>query len=137
MISDIEGDFTDMINTEMPSELPILPVRNIVLFPGVVWPILLGRASSMKLVRQAEKAGDIIGVVCQRDPDVEEPLEGDLYDFGVSAKIVKQFTLPGGNSTVIVQALGRFRLDRLTQKKPFLKGNVTAMPDLHPDKHDR
>ena len=137
MIADIEGDFTDMINTEMPSELPILPVRNIVLFPGVVWPILLGRASSMKLVRQAEKAGDIIGVVCQRDPDVEEPIEADLYDFGVSAKIVKQFTLPGGNSTVIVQALGRFRLDRLTQKKPFLKGNVTAMPDLHPDKHDR
>ena len=80
MIADIEGDFTDMINTEMPSELPILPVRNIVLFPGVVWPILLGRASSMKLVRQAEKAGDIIGVVCQRDPDVEEPLEADLYD---------------------------------------------------------
>ena len=101
MIADIEGDFTDMINTEMPSELPILPVRNIVLFPGVVWPILLGRASSMKLARQAEKNGEVIGVVCQRDPDIEVPTYDDLYEYGVSAKIVKQFTLPGGNTTVI------------------------------------
>lgn len=92
MIADIEGDFTDMINTEMPSELPILPVRNIVLFPGVVWPILLGRASSMKLARQAEKNGEVIGVVCQRDPDIEVPTYDDLYEYGVSAKIVKQFT---------------------------------------------
>ena len=137
MIADIEGDFTDMINTEMPSELPILPVRNIVLFPGVVWPILLGRASSMKLARQAEKNGEVIGVVCQRDPDIEVPTYDDLYEYGVSAKIVKQFTLPGGNTTVIVQAQSRFHLDRLTKEKPFLKGEVTPMPDLHPDKHDR
>lgn len=137
MIADIEGDFTDMINTEMPSELPILPVRNIVLFPGVVWPILLGRASSMKLVRQAEKTGEIIGVVCQRDPDIEVPTNGDLFEYGVSAKIVKQFTLPGGNTTVIVQAQSRFRLNKLTRENPFLKGDVTPMPDLHPDKHDK
>ena len=137
MIADIEGDFIDMINTEMPSELPILPVRNIVLFPGVVWPILLGRASSMKLARQAEKNGEVIGVVCQRDPDIEVPTYDDLYEYGVSAKIVKQFTLPGGNTTVIVQAQSRFHLDRLTKEKPFLKGEVTPMPDLHPDKHDR
>jgi ATP-dependent Lon protease len=126
-----------MINTEMPSELPILPVRNIVLFPGVVWPILLGRASSMKLVRQAEKTGEIIGVVCQRDPDIEVPTNGDLFEYGVSAKIVKQFTLPGGNTTVIVQAQSRFRLNKLTRENPFLKGDVTPMPDLHPDKHDK
>ena len=97
MIADIEGDFTDMINTEMPSELPILPVRNIVLFPGVVWPILLGRESSMKLVRQAEKTSSLIGVVCQRDPDIEMPVEGDLFEYGVAAKVVKQFNLPGGS----------------------------------------
>ena len=137
MIADIEGDFIDMINTEMPSELPILPVRNIVLFPGVVWPILLGRASSMKLVRQAEKTGEIIGVVCQRDPDIEAPTYGDLFEYGVTAKIVKQFTLPGGNTTVIVQAQSRFHLDSLTRETPFLKGEVTSVPDLHPDKHDR
>ena len=137
MIADVEGDFKDMIEAEMPSELPILPVRNIVLFPGVVWPILLGRESSMKLVRQAEKTNGLIGVVCQRDPDVEMPVEGDLYDFGVSAKIVKQFTLPSGSTTVIVQALGRVRLNELTQQMPYLKGLVTPMPEMHPDKHDK
>jgi ATP-dependent Lon protease len=137
MIADIEGDLKDLIDGQMPSELPILPVRNIVLFPGVVWPILLGRESSMKLVRQAEKSGSLIGIVCQRDPDVEMPVEGDLYDFGVSAKIVKQFTLPGGSSTVIVQAMSRFKLNHLTKQMPYLMGNVTAIPDLHPDKHDK
>lgn len=136
MIADIEGDFIDMINTEMPSELPILPVRNIVLFPGVVWPIVLGRVPSMKLAKQAEKHGELIGVVCQRDPDTESPTLSDLYEYGVSAKIVKQFTLPSGNTTVIVQAQSRFHLDRLTKETPYLKGEVTPMPDLHPDKHD-
>ena len=106
MIADIEGDFNEMIDVEMPSELPILPVRNIVLFPGIVWPIVLGRESSMKLVRQAEKNGGLIGVVCQRDPDIEMPVEGDLYDYGVSAKVIKQFSLPTGSTTVVVQALG-------------------------------
>ena len=137
MIADIEGDFTEFVDTEMPSELPILPVRNLVLFPGIVWPIVLGRESSMKLVRQAEKNGGLIGVVCQRDPDVEMPVEGDLHEFGVSAKVVKQFNMPSGTTTVVVQALGRFRLAQLTQLMPYLKGQVIPMPDLHPDKHDK
>ena len=137
MIADVEGEFKDFVDGEMPSTMSILPVRNIVLFPGVVWPILLGRESSMKLVRQAEKSGSLIGIVCQRDPDIEMPVEGDLYEFGVSAKVVKQFSLPGGSSTVIVQAMGRFRLKRLTRLMPYLEGEVESMPDLHPDKHDK
>ena len=137
MIADIEGDFADITDVETPSELSILPVRNIVLFPGVVWPILLGRESSMKLVRQAEKNSALIGIVCQRDPDIEIPVEGDLHEYGVYARVVKQFSLPGGSSTVIVQALGRFRLKRLTQLMPYLKGEVDPMPDMHPDKHDK
>ena len=137
MIADIEGDFTELVDGEMPSELPILPVRNLVLFPGIVWPIVLGRESSMKLVRQAEKNGGLIGVVCQRDPDIEMPVEGDLHEFGVSAKVVKQFNMPSGTTTVVVQALGRFRLTQLTQLMPYLKGEVIPMPDLHPDKHDK
>ena len=137
MIADVEGDFKELVDAEMPSELPILPVRNIVLFPGVVWPIVLGRESSMKLVRQAEKNNGLIGVVCQRDPDIEMPVEGDLHEFGVSAKVVKQFNMPSGTTTVVVQALGRFRLTQLTQQMPYLKGQIIPMPDLHPDKHDR
>ncbi|MBQ7510041.1 MAG: endopeptidase La [Prevotella sp.] len=137
MIADVEGEFKDFIEGEMPSSMSILPVRNIVLFPGVVWPILLGRESSMKLVRQAEKSNSPIGIVCQRDPDIEMPVDGDLYEFGVSAKVVKQFSLPGGSSTVIVQAMGRFRLKRLTRLMPYLEGEVESMPDLYPDKHDK
>ena len=137
MIADLEGDLTDMIDGEIPSTLPILPVRNIVIFPGVVWPILLGRESSMKLVRQAEKSGSLIGVVCQRDPDIEMPVEGDLYEYGVAAKVVKQFNLPGGSSTVVVQALGRFHLKRLNKLMPYLEGEVEPKPEMHPDKHDK
>jgi ATP-dependent Lon protease len=137
MIADLEGDITDMIDGEIPSTLPILPVRNIVIFPGVVWPILLGRESSMKLVRQAEKTSSLIGVVCQRDPDIEMPVDGDLYEYGVAAKVVKQFNLPGGSTTVVVQALGRFRLKRLTKLMPYLEGEVEPKPEMHPDKHDK
>ena len=137
MIADLEGDITDMIDGEIPSTLPILPVRNIVIFPGVVWPILLGRESSMKLVRQAEKTSSLIGVVCQRDPDIEMPVEGDLFEYGVAAKVVKQFNLPGGSSTVVVQALGRFHLKRLTKLMPYLEGEVEPKPEMHPDKHDK
>ena len=137
MIADVDGDLTDMIDGEIPPVLPILPVRNIVLFPGVVWPILLGRESSMKLVKNSEKNGGLIGVVCQRDPDVDKPEESDLYDYGVSAKVVKQFSLPGGSTTVIVQAMGRFRLKCITKTTPYLEGEVIATPDMHPDKHDK
>ena len=79
MIADIDGDFTDLMNVDVPNELPILPVRNLVLFPGVVDPILIGRDSSMKLIRRAERSGDIIAIICQKDPDVEEPITEDLY----------------------------------------------------------
>ena len=137
MIADIEGDFGKLVEGEMPSEVPILPVRNIVLFPGVVAPIIISRESSMKLVRKAEKADSLIGIVCQRDPDVEVPVEGDLYNTGVFAKVVKQLTLPNGMVTVIVQGLGRMRLLGISKEFPYLTGQVEASPELMPDKHDK
>ena len=137
MIADVEGDFSETIENNLPSVLPILPVRNIVIFPGVIFPILLGRESSLKLVRQAEKRGSLIGVVCQRDPDIEQPAFDDLYDFGVAAKIVKLFTLPNGSTTVVVQAMGRFELKALTQLVPYLKGEIESRPEVHPDKYDK
>ena len=88
MIADIEGDFKDLVEVDTPNELPILPVRNLVLFPGVVSPILIGRDSSMALVKRAEKKGTLIGIVCQRDPEIETPNREDLYEYGVFAKIV-------------------------------------------------
>ncbi len=137
MIADIEGDFSDLLEVKAPNEIPILPVRNLVLFPGVVSPILIGRDSSLTLVRQAEKKNMLIGIVCQRDPEVELPSYEDLYSFGVIAKIVKQLTLPNGNITAIVQGFGRMRLMDITDTTPYLKGRVESVPELQPEKRDR
>ena len=109
MIADVEGDYSDLNQVDIPDSLPILAVRNIVLFPGVVTPILIGRESSMKVVRTAEKDDLIIGVFCQRDPDTEQPIRADLYDMGVYAKVLKLLTLPNGNITAIIQGLGRIK----------------------------
>ena len=73
MIADVEGEYSDLTNVKLPDELPILAVRNLVLFPGVVSPILIGRETSMTLIRKAEKTGMVIGIVTQRDADVESP----------------------------------------------------------------
>ena len=137
MIADIEGDFKDLIEMETPSELPILPVRNIVLFPGVVAPILIGRETSMALVKRAEKRNTIIGIVSQRDPEVDNPEKEDLYEYGVYAKVVKQLNLPNGNATVILQGFGRMFLHEITSTHPFLIGRVTPMPEIQPEKNDR
>jgi ATP-dependent Lon protease len=137
MIADIEGDFKDLLEMETPEIVPILPVRNLVLFPGVVSPILIGRDSSLTLVRQAEKKNLLIGIVCQRDPEVELPMQEDLYEYGVLAKVVKQLTLPNGNLTAIVQGFGRMRLVGIDSSTPYLKGKIEAAPELLPEKRDR
>ena len=137
MIADVEGDFHDIIKGKTPDNLPILPVRNLVLFPGVVSPILIGRDSSKMVVQKAEKRGDLIGVVCQRDPDVDVPMQEDLYETGVFAKVVKLLSLPNGNITAIVQCQGRLRLKQLTQTIPYLEGDVEPLEDIDPEKRDR
>ena len=137
MIADVEGDFHDIIKGKTPDNLPILPVRNLVLFPGVVSPILIGRDSSKMVVQKAEKRGDLIGVVCQRDPDVDVPMQEDLYETGVFAKVVKLLSLPNGNITAIVQCQGRLRLKQLTQTIPYLEGDVEPVEDIDPEKRDR
>ena len=137
MIADVEGDLEDILNVEVPDNVPILPVRNLVLFPGVVSPILIGRDSSKIVIQKAEKRGDFIGIVCQRDPEVDVPLQEDLYRTGVFAKVMKLLTLPNGNITAIVQCHNRFQLNRLTQTSPYLEGDVEQHTDLDPDKRDR
>ena len=137
MIADVEGDFHDIIKGKTPDNLPILPVRNLVLFPGVVSPILIGRDSSKMVVQKAEKRGELIGVVCQRDPDVDVPTQEDLYETGVFAKVVKLLSLPNGNITAIVQCQGRLRLKQLPQTIPYLEGDVEPLEDIDPEKRDR
>ena len=137
MIADIEGDIKDILNINPPDNVPILPVRNLVLFPGVVSPILIGRDSSKIVIQKAEKRGELIGIICQRDPEVDVPLQEDLYKTGVFAKVMKLLTLPNGNITAIVQCHSRLQLNRLTQTSPYLEGDVEALSDLDPEKRDR
>ena len=137
MIADIEGDFMKLQDIDTPSEVPILPLRNLVLFPGVVSPILIGRESSTRLIRKAERTGSIIGVVSQKDGDVENPGFKDLYQYGVFAKVVKQLTLPNGTITTIVQGLGRMHLLDIIGETPYLTGRVEPASEIMPEKRDK
>ena len=137
MIADIEGDYNFMTLGDAPEVVPVLPVRNLVLFPGVVSPILIGRESSKTLIQRAEKKHMTIGVVTQRDPEVENPMQTDLYEVGVYAKVVKTLTLPNGNITAIVQAQGRMKLEQLLKSTPFLEFQVSPLEELSPEKNDR
>ena len=137
MIADLDGDIADLRPTDLPETLDILPVRNIVVFPGVVTPILVGRASSLALVKKAEKTGRVISVFTQRDPEVDEPGVTDLYDVGVLAKVVKTISLPGGNLTAIIQGLCRAELITITKKTPYIKGKVNTLLDSYPDSNDK
>ena len=137
MIADIDGDLRDFLNVSTPEHVPVLALRNTALFPGVVPPILIGRKSSKTLVEKAEKKGLIIGVVSQRDPDVDSPTKEDLFTVGVYAKVMKLLTLPNGNVTAIVQGLGRLELDDITSTSPYLEGDVTPLEEIQPEKKDR
>ena len=136
MIADIDGNLSELTNINLPDSIPILAVRNIVLFPGVLTPILIGRDSSMKLVRVAEKKDLFIGIFCQRDADTDTPIRADLYDLGVYAKVIKLLTLPNGNLTAIVQGLGRVRLHEITKYTPYMEGHVELEPEIEPDRRD-
>jgi len=138
MIADIDGDFKDILDIQQkPSQVDILPVRNLVLFPGVVSPILIGRDSSKMVIQKAERKGDLIGIICQRDPEVDVPLQDDLYEIGVYAKVMKLLTLPNGNITAIVQCFSRLKLISITQSLPHLEGVVEPLADIEPEKRDR
>ena len=115
----------EIINREdIPEVLSILPLRNTVLFPGVVIPITAGRDKSIQLINDANKGDKIIGVVAQRDEDVEDPTSDDIYKTGVVAQILRVLKMPDGNTTVIIQGKKRFEIDELVQHEPYLKARV-------------
>lgn len=138
VIADIDGDFAEFSSKmNLPESVSILPVRNMVLFPGVIAPILVGRESSLTLVKNAEKSGSIIAVVCQRNADIEDPLQKDLYEFGVYARIVKILQMPGGAVTAIIQGIARLHLDKINRYKPYLRGQVSRADEWIPEKKDQ
>ena len=126
----ISPEEEDRMNTEeVPEKLSILPLRNNVLFPGVVMPITVGRDKSIKLIQDAYKGNKIIGVVSQKDSSIEEPVYEDLYSVGTVAQIVRLLKMPDGSSTVILQGKKRMNLVGFVQSEPYLIANVKAFND--------
>ena len=109
---------------EIPEEVPIMTLRNAVLFPGVVIPITVGRDKSIRLIKEAYKKHLPIGVVAQKDASVEDPNQNDLHEIGTIAMVMKTLQMPDGNTTVIIQGKRRFQLQEITQTEPYLKGKV-------------
>src|SRR5713101_3774238 len=117
-------------STKIPSELPILPVRDTVLFPGAVLPLTVGRESSLSLLDSLHGEDKIIGVVAQLDPRVEEPSGTDLHSVGTAAKIHKMVRMPNNTVVVFLEGLERFRLAEILGLKPYLRARVEAQPDV-------
>src|ERR671922_1823527 len=109
----------------LPAELPILPLRDTVLFPNSFMPLAVARESSVRLIDEAISAGKLIGVFTQRDASVEEPQQADLFTVGTASHIHKMFKLPDGSLRLIVQGLARLTLDNVTETRPYLKARVT------------
>ncbi len=146
MIPEDEPEFIPLLTTEdedsmnaenIPAELPILPLRNTVLFPGVVTPITVGRDKSINLVREAFKTDKTIGVISQKTDSTEDPGLEDLNKVGTIAFILKMLRMPDGNTTVIIQGKKRFLLNGFAQTEPYLRGNISPFPETRPGKGDK
>jgi ATP-dependent Lon protease len=123
----------ELINNEsLPESLPILSLRNTVLFPGVVIPITAGRDASIKLINDANKGGKVIGVVSQKDESVENPGEKDIYKTGTVARILKVLKMPDGNTTVVIQGKKRFAINKIISEKPYITATISDIPEAKP-----
>lgn len=136
MIADFDGDISTLLDTKVEGSIPILTTRNMVLFPGVITPILIGRPASLNLVKKMQKKPKTtIAVFCQKNPDVETPRYDDLHSTGVYARLIRIMDMPGDRSevTVILQALGKCHLESLDGLKPYYKGTTTSIEEVMPD----
>lgn len=138
MIADYEGDIETLFDIHFDGVIPILATRNIVMFPGVICPILIGREQSVGLI-EAMRANpnQIFAVFCQRNSDIEDPSKEDIYDVGVYAKLVKVIDMPGNQKTAIVQGLSRCMLEDLYRMPSYFEGKVSSMPELMPNADDK
>lgn len=125
----VKIDDDDDYTTDETSTIPILPVRNTVLFPSVVIPITVGRKKSIKLVKKAYKEDKIIGVATQKSNDIEDPKASDLYEVGTMAHILKLFIMPDGNVTILIQGKKRFRIEQVNSEEPYTEAKVRFFPE--------
>ena len=114
----------------IPDELPVLTLRNTVLFPGSIVPLGIGRPKTVRLVEESIKENGLVAVVAQRDPDVDDPVPADLYSMGCAARLVKLVKASKDNFSVVVQGLSRVRLNEYTQSLPYLKARISAVDDV-------
>ena len=139
LIADFEGNDEQMfeVNVKSGETLPVLPLRNMVLFPGVFMPVTVGRKSSLKLIRDAEKKSLNVAVVCQITAQVDDPGFEDLHTIGTIGKIIRILEMPDQTTTVILQGLKRFELQNITEVHPYLKGEVLLLEEEIPPKKDK
>jgi ATP-dependent Lon protease len=135
LLSSDEED--SIINEKVPDVLPILPLRNTVLFPGVVIPITVGRDKSIQLIKDYNKGDKTIGVVSQKQDDTEDPNENDLFNVGTVAFIIKMLRMPNGDTTIILQGKKRFKIQQFIQTEPYHKAKVVSFPDIKPKENDK
>ena len=130
----VQGDGMPKVElSQLPDMIPILALRNAVLFPGTVFPITIGREMSIRLIEDAEKNNMFIGAVPQNDLSVEEPQMEDLYPYGTVAKIIKTLEMPDGTITAILQGYRRFGVEAIVQYEPYMLGRVHYLEDFTPD----
>ena len=125
-LNEVEGEDEEI---EIEDEIPILPLRNTVLFPGVVLPITVGRDKSIQAVNEAYKTNKLVGVLAQKDSSIEDPSTNDLERIGTIAKVVKLIKMPDGGTTVIIQGKKRFQLDAVTSDDPYFKARITILTE--------
>ncbi len=134
----VQGDGMFTVNdSELPDTLPILALRNAVLFPGALYPVTIGREKSIKLIQDAEEHNTFIGAVPQLDINVEDPRKEDLYEYGTVAKIIRTLEMPDGTLTAILQGFKRFAIDSITEYEPYMLGRVHFINDIAPDSDDK
>ena len=124
-------------NDEIEKAIPILPLRNMFLFPSAILTVSVGRESSLRLVRNVEKSKETIGVFCQKHPKTETPTKEDLYPIGTTAKILKVFEMPDETTTVVLQGIERINLEEITGKRPFITGKVSLREEIATDEEDK
>ena len=133
-----EGELIPLMTTEdeealeleeLPEAVPILPLKNTVLFPGVVIPITVGRDKSIQLIKDANKGDKVIGVVAQKDQSVEDPSVLDIYPLGTVAQILRVLTMPDGNTTIIIQGKKRFEIEQVLTEDPYIKAKIKGVAE--------
>lgn len=143
---DTDAEFIPLLTAEdeeeiqkesLPTVLPILPLRNMVLFPGVVIPITAGRDASVRLINDANEGSKTIGVVAQIDENVEIPTGKDIYHLGTVARILKVLKMPDGNITIIIQGKKRFEIDTILEEKPYITATIKEVEETRPPKNDK